>query len=114
VAQACREKLRQEGSVAVIAPDASAASVHKRLCAEGLNAALLGQTDDALESYRLVCLPASLAKGLEFDAVVVAEPAEIMAAEARGVQRLYVALTRAVSSLHIIHTEHLPAALAAA
>ena len=58
-----------------------------------------------------MCVPATLAKGLEFDAVVVAEPARIVAAEPRGVQRLYVALTRAVSSLHIVHTEPLPAAL---
>jgi DNA helicase IV len=49
---------------------------------------------------------------LEFDAVVIAEPARIVAAEPRGIQRLYVALTRAVSSLHVIHAEPLPAALA--
>jgi DNA helicase IV len=114
VTRACREKLKLEGSVGVIAPDATVASVHKRLCAEGLDAALLGETEDALELYRLVCLPASLAKGLEFDAVVVAEPARIVAAEPRGLQRLYVALTRAVSSLHIVHSEKLPAALVAA
>ncbi|HZM78083.1 MAG TPA: hypothetical protein VFC19_20375 [Candidatus Limnocylindrales bacterium] len=112
VVQACRENLKEVGSVGVIAADAAITSVHKRLCAEGLDAALLGETEDALEVSRLVCLPASLAKGLEFDAVVVAEPALIVGAELRGLQRLYVALTRAVSSLHIIHTEHLPAALA--
>jgi DNA helicase IV len=112
VAAACRENLKQVGSVGVIASDAAIASVHKRLRAEGFDAALLGETEDVLEVSRLVCLPASLAKGLEFDAVVVAEPARIVAAESRGLQRLYVALTRAVSSLHIIHTEHLPAALA--
>jgi hypothetical protein len=112
VAEACRENLGQAGSVGVIASDDTVESVHKRLRAEGLEAALLGRTEDALELYRLVCLPASLAKGLEFDAVVVAEPARIVAAEARGVQRLYVVLTRAVSSLHIVHTEQLPAALA--
>ena len=64
-----------------------------------------------LESSRLVCVPASLAKGLEFDAVIVAEPSRIVAAEPRGLHRLYVVLTRAVSTLHIVHAEPLPAAL---
>ncbi len=111
VAAACRERLHDEGSIGVIAPDTDIASIHKRLSAEGLDAALLGETDNALEVSRVVCVPATLAKGLEFDAVVVAEPARIVAAEPRGIQRLYVALTRAVSSLHVIHTGQLPAAL---
>ncbi|WP_246002339.1 HelD family protein [Allorhizocola rhizosphaerae] len=113
VVAACREKLGEQGSIGVIAPDTEIESVHKRLCADGLDAALLGHTENALEVSRVVCVPATLAKGLEFDAVVVAEPARIVAAEPRGVQRLYVALTRAVSSLHVIHTEPLPATLAA-
>jgi DNA helicase IV len=50
-------------------------------------------------------------KGLEFDHVIVVEPARIVAAEARGLQRLYVALTRAVSRLTVLHAEPLPAAL---
>jgi DNA helicase IV len=112
VVAACREKLNEEGSIGVIAPDTEILSVHKRLWAEGLDAALLGDTENALEVSRLVCVPATLAKGLEFDAVVVAEPARIVAVEPRGIQRLYVALTRAVSSLHVIHSEPLPAALA--
>ncbi|WP_160166731.1 hypothetical protein [Nocardiopsis kunsanensis] len=42
---------------------------------------------------------------------MVAEPARIVAAEPRGLHSLYVALTRAVSHLHIINAEPLPAAL---
>ena len=76
-----------------------------------LRAALLGRDEDALESSRLVCVPASLAKGLEFDAVIVVEPGRIVAAEPRGLHRLYVVLTRAVSALHIVHAEPLPAEL---
>lgn len=110
---ACRARLDEEGSVGVIAPDADIVSIHKRLSVEGLAPALLGETENAMEVSRVVCVPATLAKGLEFDAVVVAEPARIVAAEPRGIQRLYVVLTRAVSSLHVIHTEPLPAALAA-
>lgn len=113
VVMACRDKVHEEGSVGIIAADADIMSVHKRLSEQDLNPALLGETEDALEVSRVVCVPASLAKGLEFDAVVVVEPARIVAAEPRGLQRLYVALTRAVSSLHVVHTEPLPEALAA-
>jgi DNA helicase IV len=110
---ACREKLTGEGSIGLIAADTDIGAIHNRLLDEGLDTALLGQTEDALDAARLVCVPASLAKGLEFDMVVVAEPAHIVAAEPRGTQRLYVALTRAVTSLHIIHTEPMPEALSA-
>jgi DNA helicase IV len=53
----------------------------------------------------------TLAKGLEYDHVIVVEPAQIAAAEARGLQRLYVALTRAVSRLTVLYAEPLPAPL---
>jgi DNA helicase IV len=52
-------------------------------------------------------------KGLEFDAVVVVDPAGIAAAEPRGLHRLYVVLTRAVSTLVVLHRGDLPAELAA-
>ena len=52
------------------------------------------------------------AKGLEFDAVVVVEPSAIHT-DARGGRLLYIALTRAVQALAIVHAEPLPAALAA-
>ncbi|MGH9193638.1 MAG: ATP-binding domain-containing protein, partial [Acidimicrobiales bacterium] len=50
------------------------------------------------------------AKGLEFDAVVVAEPAAI-AGTAQGLRLLYVALTRAVQELIVVHARPLPSAL---
>ncbi|QNE16821.1 AAA family ATPase [Kribbella qitaiheensis] len=111
IVAACRTALTGEGSVALIAADDQVAGLRDALAAAGLQPALLGASEDAMESSRLVCAPASLAKGLEFDAVVVAEPARIVAAEPRGLQRLYVVLTRAVSHLRIIHAEPLPAAL---
>jgi DNA helicase IV len=111
LAAACREGLAGDGSVGLIVAEPDAAAVHRRLVDGGLAAALLGETEDAMETARLVCVPATLAKGLEFDAVVVAEPARIVAAEPRGLHRLYVVLTRAVSSLHLVHAEPLPAAL---
>ena len=50
-------------------------------------------------------------KGLEFDAVVVIEPADIAAADS-GLRHLYVAMTRAVQHLGIVHHQPLPAQLA--
>lgn len=66
---------------------------------------------DAL-AEQLQAIPVSQIKGLEFDRVVLVEPADIVAAEPRGMNRLYVALTRAVAELVILHTKPLPAALA--
>ncbi len=43
--------------------------------------------------------------------MVLVEPADIVAAEPRGMNRLYVALTRAVAELVILHTKALPEAL---
>ncbi|MGH3740248.1 MAG: HelD family protein [Micromonosporaceae bacterium] len=100
-----RAALAQEGSIAVIAADASLPR---------LGAALTGlPVGGPDETERVTLLPASLAKGLEYDHVIVVEPAEIAAAEARGLHRLYVVLTRAVSRLDVLHTQPLPAALVA-
>ncbi|MEU4191946.1 AAA family ATPase [Kribbella sp. NPDC026611] len=111
VVAGCRAALAGEGSVAVIAADDQVAVLRDALTAAGLEAALLGETEDEIDTTRLVCVPATLAKGLEFDAVIVAEPARIVAAEPRGLHRLYVVLTRAVSRLHIVHAEPLPSML---
>ncbi|WP_328520293.1 HelD family protein [Kribbella sp. NBC_00359] len=105
---ACKTALAGEGSVALIAADDQISHLRDALAAAGLEPALLGETEDEMDTTRLVCVPATLAKGLEFDAVVVAEPAQIVAAEPRGLHRLYVILTRAVSRLHIVHAQPLP------
>jgi DNA helicase IV len=68
--------------------------------------------DDASEfDAHLDLVPASLAKGLEFDHVVLHDPVAIVAAEpnhATGLRRLYVCLTRAVTSLVVRHDGDLP------
>ena len=51
------------------------------------------------------------AKGLEFDAVVLVEPAELAGASVAGLRGLYVALTRATRFLAIVHRRPLPTAL---
>jgi DNA helicase IV len=55
-------------------------------------------------------VPPDQAKGLEFDAVLVVEPTEIShhSAGARGLRLLYVALTRAVQELVIVHAQPMP------
>ncbi|MER7211416.1 AAA family ATPase [Streptosporangium sp. NPDC000239] len=101
------ETLSREGSIGVIAPDAAVAEVSAIL--EAVEHRVLSQ--DATEEHRLLVIPASLAKGLEYDHVIVVEPADIVAAEPRGLARLYVVLTRAVTSLTVLHTGDLPAQL---
>ncbi|MEV4013723.1 ATP-binding domain-containing protein [Nonomuraea angiospora] len=97
VVEAAREAMAFEGSIGVIAADADV---------EALTAALWDEGMDV--DGRLTVLPASLAKGLEYDHVILAEPAAIAEAERRGLNRLYVALTRAVSRLDVVHARPLP------
>ena len=54
------------------------------------------------------------AKGLEFDGVVVVEPAAIAAERQHGLRALYVALTRTTRRLQVVHAQPLPAGLAGA
>lgn len=112
VVDACRTALKGEGSVGLIAADSDLPALRRALTEQGLEAPQLGEGDTGPDSSRLLAVPASLAKGLEFDAVVAAEPAAIVEGEERGTNRLYVVLTRAVSTLHVVHSRPLPAALA--
>ncbi|MFA1550354.1 AAA family ATPase [Actinomadura chokoriensis] len=109
-AGAAREALARPGSVGLIVPDADTGAHAAALAAAGLAAEVLGPESDG--TARLLVVPAALAKGLEYDHVIVAEPAAIAAAEARGLARLYVVLTRAVTSLTVLHRDDLPVELA--
>ncbi|MFC4120990.1 HelD family protein [Nonomuraea zeae] len=105
VVAAVREAFTFEGSIGVIAADAHVEALTSALWNDGVDVS--GDVSgDA--GRRLSVLPASLAKGLEYDHVIVAEPAAIARAERRGLNRLYVALTRAVSRLDVVHAEPLP------
>ncbi len=100
--------LTHEGSVAVIAADAAVGQLRAQLTAAGIANA----TPDDLETEaRVTVVPATMVKGLEYDHVVVQEPADIVAAEPRGLNRLYVVLTRAVSRLAVVHAKPLPGPL---
>lgn len=73
--------------------------------------------EETTAQSRLTLVPASLAKGLEYDYVVLDEPGAVVSGEPderTGLRRLYVCLTRAVSGLRVIHTTGaLPEALTA-
>ena len=60
---------------------------------------------------RIAVMPVTEAKGLEFDAVVLAEPAELLDRGDAGLRDLYVALTRATQRLDVVHSGDLPAVL---
>jgi DNA helicase IV len=100
------------GSIGMIVPDAMVDAARKALQARAVSYAVLGDEDDVDAHVDVV--PAGLAKGLEFDHVVLVEPAAIVAGEAderTGLRRLYVCLTRAVTSLAVLHHDDLPAVL---
>ncbi len=113
VVQACRDALDFEGSIGLIAADPRVPALAAALAEAGL--AHLAPGEETSAAARLTLVPASLAKGLEYDYVVLDDPGAIIAAEpdARtGLRRLYVCLTRAVSGLAVLHATPLPEALA--
>ena len=96
-----------EGSVAVIAPLALVPSV-RELLERALVDVEASTVEDLAPAVRV--LDAREAKGLEFDHVVLAEPAA-MIEEVEGVQgwrHLYVALTRATKTLTVVHARPQP------
>ncbi|MDT9685174.1 AAA family ATPase [Streptomyces sp. TRM76323] len=112
VVDAVRAALDREGSIGVVVADAAYERLRGALEAAGVATGHPG--DVAAGAPRVTVVPAGLAKGLEYDHVVLAEPAAVADAGPRGPHRLYVALTRAVSRLDVLHTRPLPGELGAA
>ncbi|MBT2510898.1 AAA family ATPase [Streptomyces sp. ISL-98] len=98
---AVRAALAKEGSVGVIADAGEVGALREALGAAGL-----------AQEARVSVVAAAMVKGLEYDHVVVVEPAAIVGAEGRGLHRLYVVLTRAVSRLVVLHRLPLPGEMA--
>ena len=98
VADAVRELTPEEGRLAVIAPR----DLHRTIAAR-TDALTAGAEPDLTQP--VVLLDPKQAKGLEFDSVLVVEPARY------GTSDLYVSLTRATQRLGILHTEPLPKGL---
>lgn len=95
---AVQHALHREGSIGVIAADHQLPALTDALKTAGI------EVTPADGDGRVAAVPATLAKGLEYDHVIAVEPADVVASEPRGLNRLYVVLTRAVSRLDILHS----------
>ena len=101
---ALREALPR-ASIAVVVPDGEADHIGDTLDAAGF---VHGRAVTTGLDQPLTVVPVSLVKGLELDAVIVVEPARIVADQEHGLRALYVALTRSTQRLSIVHTSDLP------
>lgn len=83
---------------------------HARAYVRGDDADVLstpaGSPSDAPRMVRVMDI--AEAKGLEFDHVIIVEPAEYLRESIQGVQDLYVAMTRATQQLHVVYAAALP------
>jgi hypothetical protein len=93
------------GRLAVIAPDALI-----RTLASAIPEAIPGDRPESLDSAAAL-LTVTQAKGLEFDRVVLADPAGIIAQSENGGHDLYVAITRATHRLTVVYEDALPPSL---
>jgi hypothetical protein len=108
--RALEDALAEDGSVGLVVDDRAVPAARAELTGRGIE---FREVDRFDAGTRLALVPASEVKGLEFDQVVLVEPADIAdpGLGATGLRRLYTALTRAVLGLTIVHAKPLPAAL---
>ena len=99
------------GRVAILAPESLLPLLFGALGAADLPVVDARDLRKGGLSEPLVLLAADAANGLEFDSVVVVEPAVIAGETARGLRTLYVALTRPTQRLAVVHLAPVPAAL---
>jgi DNA helicase IV len=93
------------GKLAVIVPEALSAELGAAISA-ALPGTAIGADPDLTSP--VVVLTVKQAKGLEFDCVLIADPAGLLAESPRGLNDLYVALTRATQQVGVVHTGALP------
>jgi len=93
------------GRLAIIAPDALIPAL-----AEAVPAAVPGDRPESLDAAAAL-LTVSQAKGLEFDRVIVTDPAGLLSQSQNGGHDLYVAITRATHRLTVLYDGELPASL---
>ena len=103
-----RESDGTGGTFAVIVLEPGIRELTDRLVAEFGDAVGIGAV--GLTRDIAVITPQE-AKGLEFDSVVVVDPAAILAASERGAGALYVAMTRATQRLTLVADGELPAGI---
>jgi hypothetical protein len=103
---AARRSSTKGGTVAVIAPIETHAFLAEALADQGA----VADSVEAIDAP-IAVLSGLDAKGLEFDHVIVVEPARLVAPDRAGLRLLYVVLTRATRHLVVVHSEPLPEAL---
>ncbi|MEY2419669.1 MAG: hypothetical protein QOG90_2349 [Actinomycetota bacterium] len=106
-ALATQELMSDWNTIGVVAPLSLLDDVAGALAAMGVSFTD-GRRAAALDDHVTLLAPVAV-KGLEFDAVVVVEPAAVV--DEDGVRALYVALTRAVQVLSVVSARPLPGAL---
>jgi DNA helicase IV len=97
------------GRLVVVAPE-DVATILRAYLLDALPSDTIGRGRTALDSP-VVVLTVHEVKGLEFDSVVLVEPASILKASPRGANDLYVALTRPTQRLRVLTSGDLPAGL---
>lgn len=97
------------GTVGIIVPSTHLAAVAPAVAKEIPGASTSGRA--SLDTPAVVLTPRTT-KGLEFDTVIVVEPAAIVAERSRGLHDLYVALSRATQRLIVVHADPLPDSMA--
>jgi DNA helicase IV len=110
LAEVTAQEAASAGRLAVIVPDARARELGQVVsrAAPGVS---FGDIPDL--TSEIVLLGARQAKGLEFDSVLIADPAAIITGSPRGRNDLYVAMTRSTQRLGVLHPGPPPAEIAA-
>jgi superfamily I DNA/RNA helicase len=91
--------------VAVISPPSLLGPLSEALTGAGIafGTVAAGALEDTIS-----LMPVASAKGLEFDSVIVVEPARVIDESPQGLRALYVALTRTTRRLALVHADPLP------
>jgi len=110
LAEVTAQEAATAGRLAVIVPDARIQELGEIVSRAVPRVSFGGGPDLTSE---VVLLGVRQAKGLEFDSVLIADPAAILAASPRGRNDLYVAMTRSTQRLGILHPGPPPAEIAA-
>jgi DNA helicase IV len=98
-----------DGTVGVITAPSILPDIAAALAAAGVS---FGEGNRRGLEAPVTLIDVTMAKGLEFDGVVVVEPARVVRETAQGWRALYVALTRATRRLTLVAAEPLPGPLA--
>ena len=103
VAAHARDAVTRPGTKAIVAPP----TLHGVLVDALADIGAASGSVEAIDAPITILGPVE-AKGLEFDDVIVVEPADLVAPDRRGLRLLYVTLTRATQRLTVVHTAPVP------